>query len=846
MVEAWLDDRDAFNELLKLLLVEIKEDCASVEVRCSELQTIAERKGFPVQAAVLGSLRADALCELGRVGEAYSVATETLPVLRKDNDPERLSKALNGLGLIQNQLGDRGAAVQSLIESLNIAKTHGIHERERSAHLNIGFIYALENCPEDALAHFERVIGDDPTDFVSGLATSNVSSLYIDIGKLKEAEELIKGSLVVHQSPYIRGLLTGNYAMILAHRGDDAAWMMAEEAVTSLLAGGRINYSPTPFHAIAKVYWELGLGKPALKAIVRASDISNQYPSKPYADEISLLTAKILVLNGSYEEASRRLLKEIDGMQSKFADQMKLRLELSQQRWNADWARKEAELLRGVNKELSEARHAADRANAIKSQFLANMSHEIRTPLHGVIGMTSLLMEMELSPASRDHVQSIRSSSETLLSLLNDILDLSKIEAEKLSIQPRDFRIEEAVDAVLATLQSKAIEKSLEFFAVIEASTPRVIRADPDRIRQIWTNLIGNAIKFTNEGSVIVRIGWQQLEGEQSYLTTSVQDTGIGVPAEAQDTIFESFSQVITTGRQYGGTGLGLAISRQLSIAMGGDLSVESTVGKGSDFKFRVPAEAVQQSDTVDVSPGQCLILEDSQNAAECLGEMLSSIGMKPMVGGWEDLLALSPKEWAAVFVDESWLDGHNNELGTLGGQTRLVVTTSKQGDLAGKWNYLRKPFRFGRLRALFSADKQGRQDAPKRPMLLEGRRFLVIEDNDVNQQVMSGLLEMHGARVDVAENGEVGLSAMRTSEYDVIFMDSQMPVMNGYECTRQIRQIEKGTGAHRKIIATTASAMGGDLEECFASGMDGYVPKPITHEALLEVIDSVLSTGNG
>ncbi len=839
MDESWLENRDAFNELLASLVTLSKHDSLATEVRCHELQKIAKARRKPILAARLGAQRADALCELGRLAEAYASASEALPILRDENDPEHLSRALGGLGLIQNELGDRGGAVQSLIESLNIAKEHGIVERARSAHLNIGFIYYLENCPEEALNHFQLVVSEDDADFVSGLASSNIASLYIDKGKLDEAKAIIQHSLSAQTSPYTRGLLCGNYAMILAHENDEAAWDLAEQSVAHLLAGGRVNYSPMAHHDIARIYLDHGFGDKALRAITRASELSDQQPSKPYRDEIRLLKAKILSMNGSYKEAARLLLKEVDSMQSKFADQMKLRLELSQQRWDADWARKEAEILRSVNLELSEARKAADQANLIKSQFLANMSHEIRTPLHGVIGMSALLLDMEISDAARDYVHAIKSSGSTLLSLLNDILDLSKIEAGKVSIHPQEFNIEAVTDDIVALLQSKAFEKRLEFFAVVHEEVPRMLLGDSDRIKQIWINLIGNAIKFTKTGSVMIRIGWENGEGKEGILSASVTDTGIGIPKDVQETIFESFSQAgSTTSREYGGTGLGLTISRQLSVAMGGELKVESEIGRGSTFTCRLPMTAIVQSDPSAKDAPSCLILGETRNAAESLRSMLRSCGMSVAVAENPIDLQSRQQAWNIVFASDSYVESAKGDLGHLLTYNRLVVTTAKPGDLGPGQTYFRKPFRYAALRSILAGTQGQPRTSRVTSTSLVGRRFLVVEDNAVNQQIMSAMLTRHGAAVVLAEDGALGLAAMQEDDYDVIFMDGQMPVMDGFECTRRIRQIEQGTETHRIIVATTASAMTSDQEECIRCGMDDFVAKPIAPADLLAAIE--------
>jgi signal transduction histidine kinase/CheY-like chemotaxis protein len=494
-----------------------------------------------------------------------------------------------------------------------------------------------------------------------------------------------------------------------------------------------------------------------------------------------------------------------------------------------------------TNSALMEARTAADKANQIKSQFLANMSHELRTPLNGVIGMCGLLEETETSQRSRDYVECIKSSGETLTSLINDILDLSKIEAGKISIRPQAVNLEVLIDEILATTQSRAVERGLEFFAIVDSNLPREIQADPDRVKQIWINLIGNALKFTESGSVVLRIGWNQIDGKQGSLISSVTDTGIGIADDSLDSIFECFSQVgDKVSHDNGGTGLGLAISRQLAVAMGGSLAVESELGAGSTFTFRLPAIGIARQELAQPKSKDCLILDHSALAAESLASILVLCGHPATVVKDDNFQHALNQQWHVVFASDLWLQRNGQEAIHRFSYERVIVTTRDSADSAGHVIYLRTPFRFSQVRTTLVGERCVSHDLSTKGSL-SGRRFLIVEDNRINQRILLEILKRQGAEVDLAENGKIGLDAMKSTVYDLVFMDCQMPVMGGIECTRLIRQFEAGSGVHRKIVATTANAMSGDQDECLRSGMDGYLSKPITRTALFAAIEQML-----
>jgi signal transduction histidine kinase/DNA-binding response OmpR family regulator len=533
--------------------------------------------------------------------------------------------------------------------------------------------------------------------------------------------------------------------------------------------------------------------------------------------------------------------------------------------------------LEEVNQSLVKAKEAAEEASHAKSDFLATMSHEVRTPMNGIIGMTELALDTELSSLQREYLDIVRSSADNLLAIINEILDFSKIEAGRLELEQVGFNLRDLLGETMKSLALRAHQKNLDLIYEAGSDVPEYLIGDPGRLRQVIVNLVGNAIKFTQRGEISLLVYTEEPRIGEHCLRFEVADTGIGIPGNKLELIFGAFSQAdSSTTRQYGGTGLGLTISSRLVVLMGGDIWVESEVGQGSRFYFTARFGVSEKPESANASPRalkdmHTLIVDDNEINRRFLADRFRFWGMRPVTAdcGETGLECIDrarkegrPFELVLLDVMMPGMDGFevlerirlNLNLPRL---PVLMLSSAELGDERERMErlgvkvFLTKPVTQSELLnavvGLVGGGDAGAKKSLDMPAILQSSapsNLLLVEDNPVNRKLAVSLLEKWGHSVVIAEDGRQALDIWEGRFFDLILMDIQMPVMGGFEATARIRERERQTGRHIPILAMTANAMSGDRERCLQAGMDDYVPKPIKTTELFNAVEQALAGG--
>ena len=814
-----------------------------------EALAIAESNENKLAQAVILRHLSKPYSEVGKVANGIGAATSAIRLCEEIGESREHIKSLCAMATCLANVEDVPRAEGCLAEAHTLIRISGLADELGEVLITEGYVHRDSNLALECFILVERDYSHTLSIDRRLTVINNIAWALNEAGRYEEALiHLEHGFSLLGDLPmdHMKAFLLGNKACAVAPTMDfEGVMQLAEEAENMYRRAGRAIFVPSVMEEIGRVYLNIGQFQNARACLERGQSLSLGIPSRPKLRNISRSLAEVYDLLNMHAEASAEWRMVVELSEEAFRSDTDQSVANALLRQEIQFTKRESDLLRL-------AKESAEAANRSKSEFLANMSHEIRTPLNGVLGIAGLLGKTKLTDEQQHYVDLIQTSGDALLSVIGNVLDISKIESGKLTFEELPLDVAGIVEDCGLVLASKAHEKGLDLVIDLSPDLPPLMIGDASRLSQIVVNLTANATKFTEVGHVTIRAEADVMSSTSALLRVSVSDTGIGISKDRQTAVFESFTQADgTTSRRFGGTGLGLTISKRLVDLMGGRIGLTSTLGVGSTFWFEVelltpwPVAQTQSSKPLD---GIRILLVGSRSPAldafrqqlersGCSVEQVSRVSndAEYRVG----IVAIDAQVEDLAFNIRTIANATEVPILILG-KVGIAVPTIEVGNdskMTTMFMPVRRADMITTIRTNLGHERRvSNRDHGTRKGPLKGRRILIAEDNPVNQMVAEHLLKRLGAQCTVVSDGREALDIIGVAPFDLILMDCQMPNMDGYESSQRVRLLP-GAAATIPIIAMTANAMDGDRDRCLSSGMDDYISKPVRERELLAVI---------